>query len=530
MYWHPNDIKKYYFDEGALPDQPVFLCEYAHAMGVGPGDVAPYWDMIYEYDRFFGGCVWEFCDHSMLTDKGYTYGGDWGEQPHSGNFCVDGLVYPDRTPHTGMLEYKQVLRPFRIYDASLSDSSFVLKNMRFFNSLEDLSLTWAFERNGKKLAEGRIDALCIAAGESQRIKVDLGDIDPLLGGELTVSLLQNRDTEWAKAGYEVGFEQLSFAPETIKKSALIDSVKSTATMCEDKTCIRVSTKEAVYTVDKTTGLITSINANGNELLASPIKPTVWRGPIDNDRKIMLEWRAAGYHRPIPNCLKLEAVEATEKLVRINSYITMGLPSSFPFIRLDVTYTFFAEGGLVIDTAAKRVDYSYEKVSPHLPRFGFEFNMSEGYEDITYFGRGACESYEDMKLASKLGIYTTTVTDNYEHYIRPQSNGAHVETRWMALTDESGNGLLTLCTDKTFSFNCCHYSAKQLTDTAHDYELIPMRETVVNIDYRQAGVGSAACGPVLEKKHRIDEYEFNFSFRILPTNINNISPEKEYGRK
>ncbi len=527
MYWHPSDIKKYYFDENALPDQPVFLCEYAHAMGVGPGDVAPYWDMIYEYDRFFGGCVWEYCDHSMLTDKGYTYGGDWGEQPHSGNFCVDGLVYPDRTPHTGMLEYKQVLKPFRIHD--VDGSSFYIKNMRFFTSLDCYSLSWVFEREGKALTGGIIPSLSALSGESQKIELDMGDVDLSLGGELTLKLTQKNDTEWAQAGYEVGFEQICFAPIASHKPSLIEAITSRAQISEDKHCICVSTKDAVYTIDKISGLISSIKANGVELLASPIAPTVWRAPTDNDRKIMLDWRKAGYHRPMTNCLSLKVTEANEKLVRICSYITLGMPSSYPFIRLDVSYTVLADGGVVIDTHAKRVDYSHEKVSPPLPRFGFEFMMPKGFEGITYFGRGPGESYEDMRHSSRLGAYTTTATNNYEHYIKPQSNGAHTQTRWMSLSNQDGDGLLALSTDKTFSFYCSHYTQKQLTDTAHDYELVPLDETVVSIDYRTAGVGSAACGPTLDEKYRIEEYDFDFSFRLLPANINSVSPEKEYGR-
>ena len=530
MYWSPDSLKKYYLDGGALPDQPVFLCEYAHAMGVGPGDLAPYWDLIYSYDRFFGGCVWEFCDHSILTDNGYTYGGDFGEQPNSGNFCVDGLVYPDRRPHSGMLEYKQALKPFRIYDANLESASFIIKNMRFFTSLDDLSLVWSLEREGKAITSGKLDILCVLPGESQKIDLDLNGTDTSLGGELCISLIQKNDTEWAKSGYEVGFEQISFAPLSAEKQGLAETVSTCLKISEDKRGIYVTAKEATYTIDKISGLVSSINANGRELLASPITPTVWRAPVDNDRKIKVDWIAAGYHRPMYNCLGFETTEATDKLVRVRSYITMGLPSSFPFIRLEVTYTVFAEGGLVIDTAAKRVDHSYEKIAPTLPRFGFEFKMPESYENISYFGKGACESYEDMQLASKLGLYTTTATDNFEHYIKPQSSAAHVQTRWMSVSEKDGTALLALCTDKTFSFNCCHYTPTQITNTAHDYELVPLKETVVNIDYRNAGVGSAACGPVLDKKYRVDEYEFSFSFRLLPANINTVSPEKEYGRK
>ncbi|MBE6576896.1 MAG: DUF4981 domain-containing protein [Ruminococcaceae bacterium] len=532
MYWKPEDIKEYYIDVGAFADQPVFLCEYSHAMGVGPGDLKSYWDMIYAHDRFFGGCVWEFCDHSMLTKKGYTYGGDWDEQPHSGNFCVDGLVYPDRRPHTGMLEYKQVLKPFKIYDANLEDGSFYIQNMKFFTSLGEYSLSWIFEREGKTLAGGFIPTLTAQPGESQKITIDLGDIKPALGGELTIKLTQNNATEWADAGYEVGFEQISFEPVNLTKPSLLDFdfPDSTLKVSEDKENVYATTKEAVYTFDKTTGLVKSIDRNGEKLIATPISPTVWRAPMDNDRRIVADWRKAGYHRPIPNCLEFGITEVNQKYACIRSYVTMGLPSSYPFLRLDITYTVYAEGGLVIATKAKRVDYNHEIASPTLPRFGFEFKMPEDYENIVFFGRGPHESYEDLRHSTRLDVYKTTVTENYEHYIKPQENSAHFETRWMSVTDVGGNGLLALSMDKTFSFNCCHYTSKQLTETMHDYELTPIRETVVNIDYRNAGAGSAACGPKLDEKYRIDEYDFDFSFRLFPSNVNTVAPDKEYGRQ
>jgi beta-galactosidase len=431
-----------------------------------------------------------------------------------------------------MLEYKQVLKPFMIYGADPKNGTFYIKNMKFFTSLEDYSMSWIFEREGKTLTGGFIPTLTARPGESQKITVDLGDVNVALGGELTIKLTQNNATEWADAGYEVGFEQICFEPVNATKPSLLefDFPDSRIEVNEDKQNVYVTTGEAVYTFDKTTGLVKSIVRSGEELLASPIAPTVWRAPMDNDRRIVADWRKACYHRPIPNCLEFGITEVNEKFARIRSFITMGMPSCYPFLRLEVTYTVFAEGGMVIDTKAKRVDYNHEIASPTLPRFGFEFKMPEDYENITFFGRGPHESYEDLRHSTRLDVYKTTATDNYEHYIKPQENSAHVETRWMSITDVGGNGLMALSTNRTFSFNCCHYTPKQLTDTAHDYELVPLRETVVNIDYRNAGAGSAACGPKLDEKYRIEEYEFDFSFRLLPTNVNTVAPDKEYGRK
>ena len=523
MYWAPEECTDHYLTCKEVRDLPLFLCEYAHAMGVGPGDLKAYWDTIYANDRFFGGCVWEFCDHSVAigddiyNNPHYTYGGDFGDYPHSAEFCVDGMVYPDRRPHTGLREYKNVIKPITITEASLEEGSFRIKNLKYFTGLEMYSIHWVLEQNGKAVKQGFIPAPSVKPQTSRKFMLDLAGVDRSKGGELTVTLTQNLATEWADAQYEIGFEQLSFAATSVSSpdpEALIPSDKY-LTLCDENNFVRITAGNTVYTFNKLEGAVCSIVDNGKEMLASAITPTVWRAPTSNDRNIKNSWLKARYDKATCSCRGFETLEVTDKKAVLRSTISMGAPAQRPFMAITVTYTVLAEGGMLISTHAEKLPYNYLEESPELPRFGFEFKMPEHNEKIVYYGRGSGESYEDLRHSSKLGLYETTASKNFEHYVRPQENSAHVDTRWVHISDLGGHGLTAVCESKPFSFNCCHYTPMQLTCTSHDYELTPLKETVVNIDYRNAGIGSNSCGPRLDRRFAITENVIDFTFRLLP---------------
>ena len=527
MYWSPEDCTRHYFTAEEMKDYPLFLCEYAHAMGVGPGGLKEYWDTIYANDRFFGGCVWEYCDHSIATGDDiynsphYKYGGDFGEYPNSAEFCVDGMVYPDRRPHTGLKEYKNVIKPFAVLDADLKCGSFKIRNLKFFARLEACSVYWKLEQNGRIVKQGFIPSLCIEPQTIEKIEIDLAGVNKALGGELTVSLVQNLATEWSAAGYEIGFEQVSFEADAVGSSNADERTNKKLFLEDSRNFVRVIVADTAYTFNKKDGFICSIVDNGKEMLASSIKPEIWRAPTSNDRNIVSKWLSARYHKADLNCRSFEIAESTEKKAVLKTQISMGAPARRPFLSIAITYTILAEGGITVDTHAERIDYTFEDVSPELPRFGYVFMMPEHNERVVYFGRGDGESYEDLRDSSKLGIYETTATKNFEHYVRPQENSAHADTRWVSVTNILGHGLAAIAKGKTFSFNCCHYTAEQITATAHDYELVPIKETVVNIDYRNAGIGSNSCGPELDRRYAITENVIDFSFRLLPIMFNDI---------
>ena len=503
--------------------KPFFMCEYSHAMGNGPGDLAMYWEEIYKHDSFFGGCVWEMLDHSVATGENsyaapkYIYGGDSGEFPHLSSFCVDGLLYPDRKPHTGMLELKEVLKPFRAeYDGQILK----IKSLRHFTSLSDLTLNYTVEKNGEVIKSKSLGALNIAPGRSASYKIETNASEYTT---LNISVCQNTETPWAKIGYEVGSCQfiisdaISECERKLQKPAI----------SENELCYTVSVGECVYRVGKVTGLIESIVANGKEMLCAPIAPTIWRAPTDNDRKIRAKWEYNYFDHETTNCHFTRVIN-DEWYLKIEAELVVSPPGVPAVLTLGVTYSFGMENGVMISCHGKLgrgVNGENFAKLPPLPRFGFKLRMPEGMEDVRYFGFGPYESYEDKRVASRMGLFKTTATENFEHYIRPQENSAHYGCKWADVTAVSGHGLYFSA--DSFSLSVSHYDPHYLTGFAHDYELVPEHETTVIIDYRNAGIGSNSCGPELDRKYRIEEAEFDFSFYIKPSFSGNIIPFKEY---
>ena len=530
MYPAPDECVDLYA-KNKYVKKPFFLCEYSHAMGNGPGDLEEYWQAIYANDAFFGGCVWEMIDHSVnvgtLVDPKFIYGGDLGTKPHDSNFCVDGLVYPDRRVHMGMIEYKQVLRPCRMISFDQSTATLRLRNMLYFKDLSDTDLFWTIERNGQVIKQGRIAGLNIRPQHSRSytLPVDLSDLDGLC--TLNISYRSSIATEWADAGYEVGFEQVMLESAAMTAAIDVCPEKKALILSEDAKFIKVVDGDHTYTVDKIHGLICAVSGQGKELITTPITPNIWRAPTDNDRNLKNKWFEAGYDFMTLKCYSCELVSANDDEVVVAASISMGTPKLQPALKLQITYRFLRGAGVQFDFAVEvREDL------PMLPRFGVEFNMPKDCEYLKYFGKGPYESYADKRNASKLGVYSTSVTEHFEPYVRPQENMAHDGSRWVEIYNNAGNGLLATNTEESdsFSFNCSHYTPMMLTNIPHDFELEPLEETVVNIDYRHNGIGSNSCGPWLRERWQFKDKSFCFSFRLAPVFINDTDPFEKIFKK
>lgn len=522
MYPSPDECVNDYL-ESSQYSKPLFLCEYSHAMGNGPGDLDEYWRLIWMEKSLFGGCVWEFVDHSVTTgpnvyiDPHYTYGGDFGDTPNDGNFCVDGLVYPDRRPHTGLLEYKQAIKPFKVESYGSSSGTVRIRNRRYFTDLSDLDMFWSIERNGKVISDGCVPALKIKPGQSRQFKI--GTVKATENTVVNISLRQNISRPWAPMGYEVGSHQ--FILSKTCATQLLDELPvglPALTVTDDKYI--VNTDDAEYIVDRRHGLLTSIKHQGKQLITSPLLPTLWRAPTDNDRRIKLKWLEAGYNDTHVKCYGCFAQFRRNELL-VTSHLSLGNHSNMPVAHVDAFYSFYK-------TKGARVDMYIEvrEGLPELPRFGVQLSMPEGTERLRYFGMGPYESYIDKRLASRIGEFDTTVSQHFEHYVRPQENMAHADTMWCEVSSLTGHGLLFLRTNQPFSFNCSHFTPKQISDTPHDYELKPLDETIVNIDFRQAGIGSNSCGPALRHEYRLADGHYTVSFRMVPVMVDDIDPYKE----
>ncbi len=488
-------------------DAPLFLCEYSHAMGNGPGDIKEYVDLMRANDKFFGGCVWEFTDHSVAIgdryhNPSYTYGNDFGTIPQQTNFCVDGLVYPDRKLHVGIREMKQVYKPFDVF-AGEEVGEVVFKSYRCFTDFSDHILCWVIEENGVKTLSG-VCNLDVQAGEEKTLKLFEKDAVKFNGVvTLNISLQRIKPNLLVGNITETGFAQIILCDNGIE---IEKQYQGKVALTENSYEYIVVGNDRKYKVSKKTGMLTSIEKDGSELLASPSTITLWRASIDNEMYTRKRYIEAGFDRAFPVLYEINGEENNGKAV-IKATLSIGADFKMPVIKCDVSYSFDENGDIDIEIKANKL------VEMYLPRFGYVFNLVEGYENLKYFGYGPYEAYQDKNKASCLGLFQTTVDENFENYIRPQENGAHCGSKFVSVESVWGESV-TISSEATFSFNASHYTAKQLQEAKHHYELTPMKETQLIIDYKQGGVGSNSCGPELMEKYRFNDNSFAYKFNVF----------------
>ncbi|MBR5527872.1 MAG: DUF4981 domain-containing protein [Clostridia bacterium] len=514
----PTSYIEEYLKKGT---KPFFLCEYCHAMGNGPGDLAAYWELIRKHDNFFGGCIWEFTDHSVQIDvdgkTGFTYGGDFGDQPNDGNFCVDGLVYPDRRIHTGLLEAKKIYQPYSAELVDFEKGEIKITSFRYFTPLSDLTLSWSVECNGKAVLGGT-SKLDIAPLRSKTLKL----FDALsfeAPGEYTLNLrfLYVNDSEWAKAGEENGFYQFELfelCTDCDDKETYSDEYP--LEYGEDGNYIEICCGETCYRFDKSLGVICDILHEGKAMLSEPMTFEIWRAPTDNDRNIKNKWKEYRYDDAVMTVHNAGLAERCDEHITLFADITIGGAAFRPAVCAKTSYVFSRDGSVSIDINAEK-----NTAMPYLPKFGLRLVMPEGNERVEYFGYGPMESYVDKNLASRLSLFKTTATENFEPYVRPQENSSHFGTRYAFVGNSGGHGLYieNLYDSETFSFNASHFRSEALTAASHDYELVPEAETIVCIDFKMSGIGSNSCGPDLDEKYRVNEKEFTCGIKLYPKFIN-----------
>ncbi|MEM9423649.1 MAG: glycoside hydrolase family 2 TIM barrel-domain containing protein, partial [Spirochaetota bacterium] len=501
--------------------RPYFLCEYSHAMGNGPGDIADYWAMIYEHPRLIGGCIWEWADHAVLCrDQAgrefYGYGGDSGEESHDGNFCMDGLVFPDRRPSTGYYEAKAVYQYIHICGTEqrecLTQGQILLQNRCDFSNLSEFILSYTLEMDGQAISRGYLDNLDIPPHDEATIALpqmwqdfsayckatedglNIGDgLNILYGVYCNFRLYRKQPVCWADYGFEEAFVQLPVSTDSIGKQAEAPQasrhLKSPLLLNETANEWQISGEDFRYSFDRGLGQFTSLAGYGKELFSRPMQVGIFRAPTDNDRYIKRlwynysdgrsEWRPFNY-----NMLrhKVYACEVRRGTDTIEIFVEAALApvARYPLIRYRASYTVHAGGRLEVAFAGERVDAE----AAFLPRLGYELVLRPGLESLEYFGRGPRESYCDMHHHARMGRFVSNVSDEYVPYPRPQEHGNHIDTHYVALRDERGQGLLVRkgLEEKGFSFQVSHFSAEQLADTGHAAHLRPDDKVYLRIDY------------------------------------------------
>lgn len=495
--------------------KPMFLCEYSHAMGNGPGDLKDYWDVIYRYPKLMGACVWEWCDHGIATKTAdgrpyYAYGGDFGDMPNDSNFCVDGLVSPDRKPHAGLLELKQVIAPIRFEAEDLTAGRFKLSNLYDFRDLSHVSLFWKVEEEGELLAQGSIAELDVGPRSDEWITLPVQLPSEAEGNRmLTLSCRLREEADWAEPGYELAFGQFLMATAKAPAGAAASAIRGKLSAVETNGLLAIEGFDFEYAFDLSSGVFCCVLKHGVSLLTAPVGFAIWRAPTDNDRHIRKDWEEEGYDRAGMKVYSCEWNQPSPGRVEIRVSYALGGDSKTPILRGTALWIVDGRGQIALDT-----DVEVREDLPYLPRFGLRWIMPEGSEEIEYFGFGPHESYVDKRQSAKRGRYLLEVNDTYVPYIMPQEHGSRYGTEWAIVSCEQGMGLL-FTSAEPFSFNASHFLPEDLTIASHVPELSPRKETIVHLDYRMSGVGSSSCGPELAEKYRFSEKRFRFELSILP---------------
>ena len=527
MYASPAEIEAYALDENNT--KPLFLCEYSHAMGNGPGDLRDYWNVIYAQPKLMGGCVWEWCDHGITvkTQAGeayYAYGGDFGDKPNDGNFCIDGLVSPDRKPHVGLLELKQIIAPVVLAADDAGKGVVRITNRYDFSDLAHLSLRWKVERGGELIDHGTSGPLEAAAGESQVL--ELAYRKPIAAGDrcvLTLSVWQHGETWWAEPGHEIAFAQfetegaapmMGVAAKAVARDlAIAASIetplwrKEFMEAFEEDGILFVSGFDFAYKFDLGKGALASISRHGVRMIEAPVRFNIWRAPTDNDMYIRKEWENGGFDSAVSKVYNSSWSTLPDASVEANVEFSLGSYTFSPFLRGKAVWTFLPSG-----EAKLAVAVTVREDIPYLPRFGLELVMPKGMEEVEYYGYGPHESYIDKRASVRRGRYLLSVDELAQPYIMPQETGSRYGTEWAMVTNELGMGL-RFDASEPFSFQALHATAADLTAANHTPELIRRDQTMVYIDYKMSGVGSGSCGPQLSEQYRLDEKRIHFELAI-----------------
>ena len=515
MYPALSEIQEYLDKDGS---KPFLLVEYCHSMGNGPGDFEDYFQMIQDNDKMCGGFVWEWCDHAIAhgtAENGktiYAYGGDHGEEIHDGNFCMDGLVYPDRTVHTGLLEYKNVYRPARVISYDKESGELVLHNYMDFDDLKDyVKISYELTQDGLVISKGILSEFSVAPhGEGKtNLKINVPE-----NGKCYLKLIYHlkKELPLLDEDHILGFDEIEVSKEDTKcklaeKWIPKTVVDSELQVNENDTQIHIKGREFAYTIDKRTALFTEMKFAGREYLNHPMELNIWRAPTDNDMYIKSEWKKAHYDKAYTRAYTTEVVQGKHG-VKITSHASVVAETVQKILDVTITWKIEAAGKIDADIAVTKDDEF-----PDLPRFGVRMFLDKKLSAVRYFGMGPQESYCDKHQAASHGLYRADVGDLHEDYIRPQENGSHYDCEYVELNN-SRYGIVASA-EKAFSFNASYYTQEELEKKTHNYELIESDSVVFCVDYALNGIGSNSCGPVVLEQYRFDDVLFRFQFTLIP---------------
>jgi beta-galactosidase len=533
MYARIEEIEAYAKDE--RNDRPLIMCEYAHAMGNSTGNLQDYWDVIEKYPKLQGGFIWDWVDQGLLKtnengEKFWTYGGDYGDLgvPSDGNFCLNGLVWPDRTPHPGLFEVNKVYQYVGFTPVDLNSGLIKVKNKYGFTSLSEFKFEWEIVSDGSVIQSGKVPTPDIKPGAESDILLPFEKITPVPGAEYFLNIRVSRSDEWNYVPEDHVYASAQFklpvegAPVYEKHDDL--AVLQTKTF-EKK--LEVSGVDMKIVFDLVKGRLESFNYKGKELIKKGMEPDFWRPPTDNDYGYSMDrllgiWKKAG-ERTIVTKANISQPELGKVVVSFN-YDIPGTDGQ-KIAGYATIFTIYGSADVVVKNMFSKIS---DKI-PEIPRMGMQMQLPEEFTNLKWLGRGPHENYADRKTSADVGLYESTVADQYTPYIRPQENGYKTDTRWFTLTDDYGTGILVsgyplICfaalnnTHDDFESpgKLSQYRKDAKTANTHTVDVKPRDLVNLNIDLGQMGVGGDnSWGALIHPQYRLPEKKYDYSFRIRP---------------
>lgn len=520
--WIENPKKPYLMkDIIEKSKKPHIHCEYCHAMGNGPGNLKDYQDLVYAHDKLQGGFVWEWFDHGIesFTESGekyYRYGGDFGDDPSNKDFCIDGLIMPDRTPSPGLYEYKKVIEPITTTAVDIQKGIINLLSRYDFANLDRFNLVYKVMEDDVILQTGFMAVPSIEARANKDITLpyDLSVIKVKPGAHyyVNISYQLREDTSYASSGHELATAQFELP---LYKEGIMVRPEGILNVEKEHTTLHVKGANFSLDFNLVNGNLMNIVRDGMQVLSKGPRLTLWRAPISNDMEIIDKLKKVYFlhleHEVVMNIdYHMEGNILKVEVDTINSTTN----SAWHF-KTKYVYTVCPSGDILIDvegTPSGRVDLAPDM----LPRIGVSMHLDKSMEHVRYFGMGPGENYADSKEAAQMGLYANTVDGLFTNYVIPQENGNHMGCKWVSMTNDRGMGLLA-STEGDFNFSASWYEDKDLDDAKHTCDLVKRDYIVFNVDYKQNALGTNSCGQWQLDKYRAKFEDFKLSFRLTPFN-------------
>ena len=493
-------------------NRPIIMCEYAHAMGNGPGSLQEYWDVIERFSRLQGGFVWDWADQGLrqVTKEGeewFAYGGDLGDEPNDGNFCMNGLVGPDRTPHPGLLELKKVYEPVKVEPVDLVSGVLRVTNRYSSADLSRLEAAWTLEADGQVLQAGGLPDLDLPAGGSVETSIPYTRPELAPGAEywLGLSFTQAGDVPWCPAGHEVAWAQF-LLPYQVPPQSLLPGTMPDLSVKEIGEAVIVRGQDWSLTFDRVTGYITDWKHRGRVVVGHGPQINLWRAPTDNDAPhLAARWQAAGLGRLREQLGMISVARLAPQVVRVR--VDTVVPRVGVRSRYD--YQVFGSGDVMLEHTVELVEEL-----PPLPRVGVKLLLPGDCQEFSWYGRGPHETYADRKQGARVGVYRSTVRDELLPYETPQEYGNRTDVRWAALIGADGAGLLAVG-QPVLNVSAHHYTAQDLAQAGHPHELTLREDIVLNLDLAQSGLGSESCGPGVLPQYLLEDRRYSYRLRLRP---------------